>query len=56
MVNMETRLRTEQQSDLEAYEEAMAEYEADPVTYTLEEVEKELGIEGKIPWKVRSSE
>lgn len=34
----------EDECDLKAYEAAMAEFEADPVTYSLEEVEKELGL------------
>jgi hypothetical protein len=34
--------RIEDEMDIKAYEEAIAEYKKDPVTYTLEEVEKEL--------------
>lgn len=34
--------RIEDEIDLRAYEEAMAEYKKNPVTYTLDEVEKEL--------------
>ena len=34
----------EDEYDLKAYEEAMAEFESDPVTYSLDEVEKELGL------------
>ena len=34
--------RIEDEMDLRAYEEARAEYKADPVSYTLDEVEKEL--------------
>ena len=30
--------------DLQAYEAALAEFRADPATYTLDEVEKELGL------------
>ncbi|MGI6695630.1 MAG: type II toxin-antitoxin system RelB family antitoxin [Christensenellales bacterium] len=30
--------------DLKLYQEALEEYLADPVTHTLEEVEKELGL------------
>lgn len=36
--------RIENEFDLSAYEKASAEYRADPVTYTLDEVEKELGL------------
>ncbi len=38
--------RIEDEMDLRAYEEARAEYEADPVSYTLDEVEKELLRDG----------
>lgn len=34
----------ENEYDLKAYEKAMAEYKANPVTYSLDEVEKELGL------------
>lgn len=37
--------RIEDELDLRAYEKAKAEYLADPVTYSLDEVAKELGIE-----------
>lgn len=36
--------RIEDEYDLEAYEKAMEEYKANPITYTLDEVEKELGL------------
>ena len=36
--------RIENEFDLSAYERALAAYRADPVTYTLDEVEKELGL------------
>lgn len=36
--------KIEEEYDLAAYEKAMAEYKADPVTYTLDEAEKELGL------------
>ncbi len=35
---------TEDKEDLEVYRSALAEYEADPKTFTLDEVEKELGL------------
>ena len=34
----------EEEYDLQAYEEALAEYKENPITYTLDEVEKELGL------------
>jgi len=36
--------RIEDELDLKAYGKALAEYQKNPVTYSLEEVEKELGI------------
>ena len=36
--------RIESEFDLSAYEKALAEYRTDPTTYTLDEVEKELGL------------
>lgn len=36
--------RIEDEFDLKCYEEAMAEYEKDPVTYTHEEIGKMLGL------------
>lgn len=36
--------KIENEYDLSAYEKAMAEYRADPVTYSLDDVEKELGL------------
>lgn len=36
--------RIEDELDLKAYEEAMAEYKADPTTYSLEEVIRELDL------------
>lgn len=37
--------RIETELDLMAYEQAMEEYKADPTTYVLEDVVKELGLE-----------
>ena len=34
----------EEEYDLQAYEEAIAEYHDNPITYSLDEVEKELGL------------
>ena len=36
--------RIEDEYDLKAYKEALAQFEADPVVYSLNEVEKELGL------------
>lgn len=37
--------RIEDEIDLSAYKESMNEYEADPVTYSHEEVKKMLGLD-----------
>lgn len=36
--------RIEDEYDLNVYKEAMAEFKKNPVTYSLDEVEKELGL------------
>lgn len=36
--------RIDEEVDLRAYDRAMAVYKADPVTYSLDEVERELGL------------
>lgn len=36
--------KIEDEYDLKEYEKALAEYKTDPTTYTLDEVEKELGL------------
>lgn len=36
--------RIESEYDLEMFEKAMAEYSENPVTYSLDDVEKELGL------------
>lgn len=36
--------RIEDEIDIKAYNKAMAAYKKDPVTYSLDEVEKELGL------------
>ena len=38
------RERMEDELDRQAYEKAMEEFRANPVTYTLDEVKKELGL------------
>ncbi len=37
--------RIETEYDLEAFDKAMAEYQNNPVTYSLDEVERELGLQ-----------
>lgn len=36
--------RIEEELDLAAYEKALAEYKRNPVTYSMNEVEKDLGL------------
>ncbi|MBQ3177949.1 MAG: ribbon-helix-helix protein, CopG family [Clostridia bacterium] len=36
--------RIEEEYDLKAYEKAIAAFQEDPVTFTLDEVERELGL------------
>lgn len=36
--------RIEDEFDLKTYETALAEYRTNPVTYTMEDMEKELGL------------
>lgn len=44
LVRQSVLARIEDEYDLQAYDKAMAAYRANPVTYSLEEVEKELGL------------
>lgn len=37
--------RIENEYDLEMFDKAMAKYKANPVTYSLDDVEKELGLQ-----------
>ena len=37
--------RIDEEYDLKAYEKAMTDYQANPVTWTLDEVEKELNLQ-----------
>jgi RHH-type transcriptional regulator, rel operon repressor / antitoxin RelB len=37
--------RIEDEYDLKTYEKAMAAFRANPVTYTLDEIEQELGLQ-----------
>lgn len=39
----------EDKNDLHAYQKAMEEYKANPITFTLEEVELELGLPVPVP-------
>lgn len=45
LVRQSVLMRIEDEYDLKAYEKAIAEYKANPVTFTLDEVEKELGLQ-----------
>lgn len=40
--------KIEDEYDLKVYYEAMEEYKKNPTTYTLDEVEKELGLDNEI--------
>lgn len=44
LVRQSVLSRIEEEFDMKSYEAAMAEYRANPVTYTLEDMEKELGL------------
>ena len=44
LVRQSVMERIEDEIDLEAYNHAVKEYQADPRTYTLDEVKKELGL------------
>lgn len=44
LVRQSVLARIEDEYDLQAYDKAMAAYRANPVTYSLDEVEKELGL------------
>lgn len=44
MVRQSVLARIEEEYDLTCYEEAMKAYSEDPVTYSLDEVERELGL------------
>ena len=44
LVRQSVLTRIEDEYDLQAYDRAMAAYLADPVTFSLDEVEKELGL------------
>lgn len=45
LVRQSVLARIEDEYDLQAYDKALAAYHADPVTFSLDEVEKELGIQ-----------
>ena len=44
LVRQSVMARIEDEYDLQAYDNALAAFHADPVTYSLDEVEKELGL------------
>ena len=45
LVRRAVREKSEDECDLEAYDKAMKEYKADPVTYSHDEVKKILGLD-----------
>lgn len=45
LVRQSVLARIEDEYDLQAYDKALADFKADPVTYSLDEVEKELGLQ-----------
>ena len=45
LVRQSVLARIEDEHDLAAYHKAMADFGKDPVTYTLDAVEKELGLQ-----------
>lgn len=45
LVRRAVREKIEDEFDLEAYDKAMKEYKADPVTYSHDEVKKILGLD-----------
>lgn len=45
LVRQSVLMRIEDEYDLQAYDRALADFRADPVTYSLDEVEKELGLQ-----------
>lgn len=44
LVRQSVLSRIEDEFDLKLYDKALAEYHANPVTYSLDDVEKELGL------------
>ncbi len=44
LVRQSVMERIEDEYDLKAYEKAIAEYKQNPITYSLDEVKKELGL------------
>lgn len=45
LVRQSVMSRIEDEFDLQAYDKALSDFHADPVTYSLDEVEKELGLQ-----------
>lgn len=44
MIRQSVLSRIEDEFDLKAYDRAMAEFMADPTTYSIDDVERELGL------------
>ena len=45
LVRQSVMARIEDEYDLQAYEKALRDFQADPVTYSLDDIEKELGLQ-----------
>lgn len=45
LVRQSVLARIEDEYDLQAFDKALTDFHADPVTYSLDEVEKELGLQ-----------
>ena len=45
LVRQSVMMRIEDEFDLQAYDKALSAFQADPETYSLDEVEKELGLQ-----------
>ena len=45
LVRQSVMARIEDEYDLQAYEKALRDFHEDPITYSLDEVEKELGLQ-----------
>ena len=45
LVRQSVMTRIEDEYDLQAYDKALAAFRSDPVTYSLDDVEKELGLQ-----------
>jgi len=45
LVRQSVMMRIEDEYDLQAYDKALSAFEADPETYSLDEAEKEIGLQ-----------